>query len=205
VITEQTSIPTCEKWRGQVVKEISRKVSKIQDPSLSDYQIRDLNDEINKLMREKHMWEVQLRNLGGPNYMRFGPRMYDEDGREVPGARGYKYFGRARELPGVKELFEDLKPKDKPDAREAGRLRAEMRKNVDADYYGYNRDEEDDVLLEYERGKEMEAVENVAKSGQGELPRDWSEIPAGWKVPDLSEVNEFLVERRKSRLLAKLG
>jgi pre-mRNA-splicing factor ISY1 len=164
-----------------------------------------LNDEINKLMREKHMWEVQLRNLGGPNYMRFGPRMYDEDGREVPGARGYKYFGRARELPGVKELFEDLKPKDKPDAREAGRLRAEMRKNVDADYYGYNRDEEDDVLLEYERRKEVEAVENVAKSGQGELPRGWSEIPAGWKVPDLSEVNEFLVERRKSRLLAKLG
>src|ERR1700712_263979 len=72
--------------------------------SLSDYQIRDLNDEINKLMREKHMWEVQLRNLGGPNYMRFGPKMYDEDGREVPGSRGYKYFGRAKELPGVKEL-----------------------------------------------------------------------------------------------------
>lgn len=31
VITEVNSIPSCEKWRGQVVKEISRKVSKIQD------------------------------------------------------------------------------------------------------------------------------------------------------------------------------
>ena len=31
VITEQNSIPSCEKWRGQVVKEISRKVTKIQD------------------------------------------------------------------------------------------------------------------------------------------------------------------------------
>lgn len=27
-------------------------------------------------------------------------------GKEVPGTRGYKYFGRARELPGVKEMFE---------------------------------------------------------------------------------------------------
>ena len=73
------------------MKEISRKVSKIQDEALSDYQIRDLNDEINKLMREKHMWEVQIRNLGGPNYMR-GGRVVDEDGREIPGGgKGYRY------------------------------------------------------------------------------------------------------------------
>lgn len=31
VITEVSSIPSCEKWRGQVVKDISRKVTKIQD------------------------------------------------------------------------------------------------------------------------------------------------------------------------------
>ena len=41
-------------------------------------------------MREKHMWEVQLRNLGGPNYMRFAAKMTDEEGREIPGHRGYK-------------------------------------------------------------------------------------------------------------------
>ncbi|KAI5796022.1 Isy1-like splicing factor [Pyronema domesticum] len=204
VITDQNSIPSCEKWRGQVVKEISRKVTKIQDPSLSDYQIRDLNDEINKLMREKHMWEVQLRNLGGPNYMRFGPRMYDEDGREVPGARGYKYFGRAKELPGVKELFEELKPKPK-DAKEEGKTFVELRKNADADYYGYNRDDEDEQLLEYELKKELEAMESIAINGEGEPPSNWSGIPAGWKVPDLEEVSEFLLERRKARLLAKLG
>lgn len=95
LITSVTSIPACEKWRGQVLKEISRKVSKIQDPSLSDYMIRDLNDEINKAMREKHMWEVQIRNLGGPNYMR-GGKVYDDEGKEIPGAgKGYRY-GRPR-------------------------------------------------------------------------------------------------------------
>lgn len=92
-ITSITSIPICEKWRGQVLKEISRKVSKIQELSLSDFQIRDLNDEINKLMREKHIWEHQIRGLGGPNYMRGGGgRVLDEEGREVEGGgRGYRF------------------------------------------------------------------------------------------------------------------
>ena len=90
IITEVNSIPACEKWRGQVLKEISRKVSRIQEPNLSDYQIRDLNDEINKAMREKHMWEVQIRNLGGPNYMR-GGKVYDDEGKEIPGGgKGYR-------------------------------------------------------------------------------------------------------------------
>lgn len=35
---------------------------------LSDFQIRDLNDEINKLMREKYRWEQQIRDLGGVDY-----------------------------------------------------------------------------------------------------------------------------------------
>jgi len=91
LITSVTSIPICEKWRGQVLKEISRKVSKIQDPSLSDFMIRDLNDEINKLMREKHMWEVQIRNLRAPNYPR-GGKVYAEEGTEIPGGgKGYRY------------------------------------------------------------------------------------------------------------------
>ena len=33
--------------------------------------------------------------------------MLDHEGKEVPGNRGYKYFGAARDLPGVRELFEN--------------------------------------------------------------------------------------------------
>lgn len=32
--------------------------------------------------------------------------MLDHEGKEVPGNKGYKYFGAARDLPGVRELFE---------------------------------------------------------------------------------------------------
>lgn len=68
---------------------------------LGEFRIRDLNDEINKLLREKRHWENQISSLGGPHYRRYGPKMYDAEGREVPGNRGYKYFGAAKDLPGT--------------------------------------------------------------------------------------------------------
>lgn len=36
--------------------------------SLGEQRIRDLNDEINKLLREKAQWERRIIELGGPNY-----------------------------------------------------------------------------------------------------------------------------------------
>ena len=56
---------------------------------LSDYEVRDVNDDINKLLREKRQWENQIVALGGANYRRNVP-MIDEDGKEVPGTKGYK-------------------------------------------------------------------------------------------------------------------
>ena len=60
---------------------------------LTDYEIRDLNDEINRLLREKRHWENQIVALGGANYRR-NVAMLDDDGREVPGTKGYKYVLR---------------------------------------------------------------------------------------------------------------
>ena len=54
------------------------------------FRLRDLNDEINKLMREKGHWEDRIIELGGPDYKKIGPKMLDHDGKEVPGNRGYK-------------------------------------------------------------------------------------------------------------------
>ncbi|KAI1907146.1 NineTeen Complex (NTC) component [Ophidiomyces ophidiicola] len=217
-ITSVDSIPVCEKWRGQVLKEVSRKVSRIQDQSLSDYQIRDLNDEINKLMREKWMWEVQIRNLGGPNYTRGGGggRVYDEDGREIPGAgKGYRYFGRARELPGVKEMFEAAAKKRSADELEdsgggGGRQNEMLKKHVDAAYFGYGLDEEDGTLLAYERRREKEAFDSMLKRGDDAAGGDWQPLPGNggdgveWRLPTLDEVQEELLDRRRRRLLDKI-
>ncbi|KAG5458599.1 MAG: Isy1-like splicing factor [Olpidium bornovanus] len=170
---EVNQLSDAERWRQQVIRDISRKVSKIQDgeerekeqalAGLSDYQVRDLNDEINKLMREKNHWERRIVELGGPDYFvgfvgaaaRFGViRAYGPGHTGQTTAHtcqfltGYKYFGRAKDLPGVRELFEQAAPEVER------RTRGDLYKNVDADYYGY-RDEEDGVLLAYERQKEL--------------------------------------------------
>lgn len=163
--TECTDLKAAEKWRVQIIREISKKVAQIQNgkifldfikyrlliyfilAGLGEFRLRDLNDEINKLLREKKHWEYQIRELGGPDFLRMGPRMLDHEGREVPGNRGYKYFGAAKDLPGVRELFEHEPP---PPPR---RTRAELMKNIDADYYGYM-DEEDGLLIAMERKKE---------------------------------------------------
>lgn len=50
--------------------------------------IRDLNDEINKLIREKGHWEVRIVELGGPDYAKSAPRAQDSEGNEIRGATG---------------------------------------------------------------------------------------------------------------------
>lgn len=213
LITSIDSIPVCEKWRGQVLKEISRKVSKIQDESLSDYQIRDLNDEINKLMREKWVWEKQIRDLGGPNYMR-GGRVLDDEGKEVPGMnhKGYQYWGRARDLPGVKELFEAQRKPTQEEMVDKGPTRAELSARVDASYYGYGPDEEDASLLEYEEKREREAFNKLMEEAEGKPDdRNWEDIPGDvgdgvrWRLPTAQEVEAEILDRRRRKLLAKLG
>ncbi|KAJ9057309.1 NineTeen Complex (NTC) component [Entomophthora muscae] len=151
-VTEVKSLSEAEKWRHQVIREISKKVTQIQDTGLTDFQVRDLNDTINKQLREKRRWEDQIKYLGGPDYKRSGPKMLDREGKEAPGAQGYRYFGRAKDLPGVRELFATTVVT--PDVKS----RFELYRNVDADYYGY-RDEADGELLDYE--KSIETQRNI--------------------------------------------
>lgn len=124
----------------------------------------------------------------------------------------HRYFGRARELPGVKELFQAA---SRPHTEPAGPSLPELRRNVDAAYYGYNLDEEDGTLLKYEAQREKEAFETFMKEAEngtnGSKHNTWEELPGdagdgnGWKVPTLDEVQEELVERRRKMLLNKLG
>ena len=44
-------------------------MAQIQNAGLGEFRLRDLNDEINKLIREKRHWEKRIIKLGGPNYI----------------------------------------------------------------------------------------------------------------------------------------
>merc|ERR1719319_1378452 len=212
------NVQSAERWRHQVVREISKSVTAIQNAGLGEFRIRDLNDHINKLLREKKRWEDRIRELGGKHY-KGGAKMLDREGKEVPGNKGYKYFGAARDLPGVRELFESEAPK------EVRKTRAELMKDVDAQYYGF-RDDDDGLLVPLELAAEKEAVGKLvlewkgAKEGEEEeelymreakdeeqelreamAAGKESTVFARVKVPTQSDIEEALLRRKKQELL----
>uniref|UniRef100_A0A8B9XGU7 Pre-mRNA-splicing factor ISY1 homolog n=2 Tax=Boreoeutheria TaxID=1437010 RepID=A0A8B9XGU7_BOSMU len=188
--SECTELPKAEKWRRQIIGEISKKVAQIQNAGLGEFRIRDLNDEINKLLREKGHWEVRIKELGGPDYGKVGPKMLDHEGKEVPGNRGYKYFGAAKDLPGVRELFEK-EPLPPP-----RKTRAELMKAIDFEYYGYL-DEDDGVIVpleqEYEKRHRAELVEKWKAEREARLARGEEE-----EGEEEEEVNIYAVAEEES-------
>lgn len=51
--SEFRDLAEADKWRQQIMCEIGRKVTEIQNEGLGEHRFRDLKDEINKLIREK--------------------------------------------------------------------------------------------------------------------------------------------------------
>lgn len=157
IATECDNLFEAEKWRQQVLKEVGRKISEIQNMSLGEHRIRDLNDEINKLLREKGHWEKRIVELGGQDWSKSAAPLLDKSGREVPGGRkGYKYFGAAKELPGVKELFEADAPAPPK------RTRHDMFKHIMYSYYGWV-DDDDGVLAPLEVVAQQKAIAAAVK------------------------------------------
>ena len=149
-----------EFWRKQLLNEISSSISKIQNTSLPESTIRDINDTINKLLREKYHWNKRIRELGGTDYIKLEKSNMEistqqgEGSLSLTGSSGYQYFGAAKELPGVKELF--AKNASKVMKREYG----DLRKLVDVEYYGF-RDEEDGILVQAEAEEEAKLVKEI--------------------------------------------
>jgi len=225
IASEVTDVHECEKWRNQVVGQIAKQVAIIQNGSLGEHKIRDLNDYINKLIREKKHWERQIRFLGGPDFMSSssGPKIVDNDGKRALGTDGYFYFGAAKELPGVRELFE------KNVLSEAAKNRVDLYKMVDADYYGY-RDDDDGLLEKLEAKQEKKAIgeavaewtegiKSAKKVADGSTDDEVKEMDADEDgesskpvfkshVPDLpsqEEIERLVLEKQKRDLIAKYG
>jgi len=226
--SECDNVQDAERWRQQTIRDISKSVTAIQNAGLGEFRIRDLNDHINKLLREKKHWENRIRELGGKSYSSKGAKMLDREGKEVPGNKGYKYFGASKDLPGVRELFESDAPVN------TKKTRAELMKDVDAQYYGF-RDDDDGLLVPLELKAEKEAICRLidewkgAKSGgaaaeEGDDDEDLyikemktkdddealreameagkeGRFTAHVKVPTQKDIEEALLRRKKQELL----
>jgi pre-mRNA-splicing factor ISY1 len=133
----------------------------------------------------------------------------------------YKYFGAAKDLPGVRELFEQEPP---PPPR---KTRGELMREVDANYYGYL-DDDDGVLIPLEEKVSREALkksvdewkeklkkgeintggedddeENTPMADDDELlaPRFVSHV----SVPTQKDIEEALLKKKKKELMEQYG
>ena len=214
-----------EKFRRDIIRDISDGIRKIQNPGLGEHAIRDLNDQINKYMREKYHWNKRIMELGGMDYNKLERRQRMEEGdvqtsgMGIQGSGGYRYFGEARNLPGVKELF----------ARHAAKItkrkRGDIYQYITPDYYGL-RDEEDGVLLELEdesskRHQKEQSLSDVDRGNTninddnddddddddflgGGIMGASDAIAAHVAVPTQELVAQIVLEKKKRELLNKL-
>lgn len=201
--SECSHLADAEYYRGQIIREISANIAKIQNPALGEHTIRDLNDEINKRMREKYHWNKRIQQLGGLDFNAIERKRQIEEGDvhslEGPGG-GYRYYGAAKDLPGVKELFE------KQVQKQQAKKRGDIHRRITPAYYGW-RDEEDGVLLELEASS-YEQQQNSAKRQRisyEENQSDEDNIQDYLDVPSQEEVAKILLEEKKKALLSKFS
>jgi len=159
--SECDDLESCEYWRRDIIREVTALVRDIQNAGLGEHTLRDMNDNINKKIREKGHWERRIMALGGPNYHKSRTTF---EGKSVAGGQGYMYFGATKNLPGVRELFEA------PDIKKKKRTRHEMYRGINPDYYGY-RDEDDGVLVLCEMEAENKAIQVAVDAWKSEKRR----------------------------------
>jgi pre-mRNA-splicing factor ISY1 len=136
------NLATCEKWRKRICDEIDQKLEKLYNEPLPEAETRYLNDEVNRILQEIRRWEIRIVELGGIDYSRVSHQTPTGDMLNTA-VNHYQYFGRAKELPGVKELLE-AERQQRLDAANLGRKinRDALMKKVDLRYYGLMEDVE---------------------------------------------------------------
>jgi len=102
--SDNMSLGEVIEWRRLAVGKVVRNIKAIQNgkiilspiltlffcvASLGEFKIRELNDLINKAIRERSYWDHKVRDLGGNVSLSSGIQLLEADGRELPGIRGF--------------------------------------------------------------------------------------------------------------------
>lgn len=207
------SLPQAEKWRQTVVTEISVNLTKINDPTLPESEIRLLNDTLNKLHREKRAWEYHIKKLGGNDYISYGSQV---QGLNIKGTR---YYGRARELAEVKQIRDVKEHKEKPREKQLG---LEYYGIFDDDWEGAgggdgaggedgagdrrgDGDRNRVLLAPIDYNKHTIMAEINTALGEKVLPAPYIPKQVTSTLPTNDDVERWLVEKRRAELLAQLA
>lgn len=124
------------RFRRQIVREVSDRMLEIQDRSLPEVRVRDLNDALNRLLREKQQWDARIRQMGGESPPH-GAAHIARDAVKTDG--GYFLFGAAKDLPGMRSQLSQEQEQQQEEARQAqaaAAFRRSLESRIDDEYLG---------------------------------------------------------------------
>lgn len=198
------SLPAALYARKELTKDITRKIALTYDEDMDEAALRILNDEINKMIRVRAEWDAKVRDLGHEEKdkkIRWGDVSLPEPGN----VHETYYFGRAKELPEVRDI---LQPRREGKVTLGPRARR-IKQLADANYYG---DEGEEDLLEAEKAAEQSLLHAtqplqdwVTKLPTLLPPLEGDELPVPRElhIPSQAEVEQEMLQRRKAALLKK--
>lgn len=209
-----------EAFRLELIKDIGRKVTEIQNSELPEGVLRELNDEINRMTAQLRAWDTRILQLNGTNHFAAsqGESAWVDKGEVVPGSKStrYRYYGAAKDLPGIKELFARPSSFTMQEARHMSKAqRRDLLQNLDASYFGWGQDDEDTRLAALESALESARVDawdasvlssvssSPLKAGLGFFPHSDQEWPDE-SLPLPQDMEALLVAREKAELLRSL-
>lgn len=191
------SLGEAQQWHRQIGREIKDKTTRLYDPSLNEIQLQTLNDEVNELLDEQGKWEWYMAKVLG------GKRGKKRDaligGRLILGKR---YFGRAVELPEVQQYLKKQEEQEKygKDGRGIVDLK---RVPGDKKSFYYGQSVVDEKLKEFER-EWTTILRRKVESGKPDTLEDLDIEEIRKQVPTIREMESWLVEKRKKKLLEQL-
>ncbi|CCF60059.1 hypothetical protein KAFR_0I02800 [Kazachstania africana CBS 2517] len=181
------TLKECLSWRSQIISEIKSNTTRIYDPSLDEVTTRDLNDTINDGVAELQKWDHQI--LKKFNHR---PAKVHIGGKMILGKR---YFGRSVELPEIKEVVEQERNR-KLQVDEVIDTKKIPDKKKNKRYYSW-----DNADVDFEQ----EWTHKLREYYKDEIePMEEDSEDADFQVPTLSQMEVWLVERRKQKLLQEL-
>ncbi|CAI4043883.1 hypothetical protein SKDZ_10G2500 [Saccharomyces kudriavzevii ZP591] len=192
------SLKEANEWKRQVSKEIQQKSTRIYDPSLNEVQIAELNDELNDLFKEWKRWQWHINHTLMEKKTK---RKTLEDGHLLANAgkliHGKRYFGRALELPEVKEWQES----QKQNSTDIVNIKRVPKNRNDFYYHG----KATAALTEFETSWTpiLKAHYNVPVNEREE--EETTQQTQEMHVPTLSDMEHWLVQRRKKKLMEELN
>lgn len=175
--------------------------------------IRELNDEINKLLREKGHWERRIVQLGGKDHSKTKLEVTDDDSGDVVQSRGYYYFGAARNLPGVKDIVDMQQKRKQEREREKNQVPSSvLYRRLNAFYYGDEEGADDEFKDVVKKEEERIMTERIAEwerqHGKREGDWDWDDsfeqVTEGDNISVEKRLEDIFLELKKKETLDQL-